>query len=324
MDQDHIELYQEISVAKITRSFNFVLYALILIKNIFIILKIFWELKELRYIFIFTVIIDVILLLYPIFPLIFINNIVYKPQITKIFKLVSLILIILSLVLGLLINIPYWINLSKTTNFFSECPYNYNENSVNKLISSIEENKNKASKITKKCENRICFYISENQDNNFPYEFICNFNSENDFGLKTYNAYKRINSNNEEIYSNHLTECEKIDQNDYYDNNYFSKHFELCNTYFNDYYLCNRFEYPKKFNKNNFECPSKNYNIYLYVLGIASVILNFILAFIPWSLNYKSYSRIYNMVIEELNNENQNDQNEVIDRSNENRKRYDS
>ena len=310
MNQDRIELFQENTSILFLYSFHFVLYDLIFINNILIILNIFWDVSQLKNIFIFSLIIDTLLLLYPAIPLIFIIRIKLKPKITKIFQIISLMLIFLSLTLGILINITYWINLYKTTSFFSECPYNYNENSFDKLMSLIEENKNKENKIAKKCESRICFYISENRDYNFPYTFICNFNSENDFDLKNYNAYSRINSNNEEIFSNHLTECEKLSQNNYNNNKNFAKHFEFCDSYINNYYQCHRFQLPKKFNKNNFMCPSGNYNIYLYILGIILIILNILLVFIPWVLEYISFRRIYKIISEELNNNQQNIRNE--------------
>ena len=288
---DRIEIYQEIRSMQIAYSFHFVFYSVLGIIHLLIILLIFWNDIIHKKVFIAFSILDVIMLIYPIIPLVLMYRIILKKHLTKIFKFISIILIIASLVFGITINIFYWINLKSTTNFSKECPYNLND--IN--IFTTDEN------FSDKCNKKRCVLESINNYEDYPYNYICNFNSEEDFEVDPTKQYPVTNEDGSEHYIRFVIKCEKkndinelfVDNNN--KNNQIDTYLQKCwnNNDLKGFYLCKRYEYPEKFKVDfDFECPPNNYNKYLIVTGIFLIFLDVILAFIPWSLDCRSYSTI--------------------------------
>ena len=183
---DRIEIYQEIRSMQLIYIFHFVFYIILGLEHILMILKLFWDNIIHIKLFISCSIIDLIILFYPIIPLVLMYKIILKKNLTKIFKILSLIIILLSLIIGILINIFFWLNLKATTDFYRECPYNLND-TKNFLD---EEN------LSEICKTKRCFLESENNsEGSYPYNYICNYNSQNEFEIEPYKKYP-ITSNN--------------------------------------------------------------------------------------------------------------------------------
>ena len=300
---DRIEIYQEIRSMKIAYSFHFILYLIIVVEHLLIILLIFWDSKINKKLFISFSTIDFIFLIYPIIPLKLMYRIIINKNLAKVLKLISLIIIIISLVFGIIMNIFYWLNLKSTTDFFKECPYNLNDIKMFKN----EENS------SEKCIKRRCILESIISSGGYPYNYICNYNSQNEFeidpniqypiklddGTTQYLKYSiqcKIKSSIEELFTDNTN---INNENEIYI--YLKKCWD--NHDLKGFYLCQRYELPNKFEvKEDFTCPEEKYNLILYLAGIFLIALDIIVAFIPWSVDYKTYSRI--LLIE--NNDNQN------------------
>ena len=312
---DRIEIYQEIRSLQITYSIHFVFYLILGLEHIIIILKIFWYNKIHLKLFISISIIDVIFLFYPIIPLILMYRIILKKNLTKKFKLISLILIILSLLFGILISIFFWLNLKSTTNFSKECPYNLNDI---KLFLNDDFDSDQ-------CTKRRCILESINNNaEGYPFNYICNYNSQNEFEIDPNTQYPIKAEDGSIYYLKYSVRCEiktsiddlLTDKTNKNNENEIYIYLQKCwdNSYNKNFYLCQRYELPQKFDiDEKYICPKDNYNVILYLSGVFLIILDIILSFIPWSLDYKSYSRIISFDENEsengeVNNENNNDE----------------
>ena len=300
---DRIEIYKEIRSMQIAYIFHFVFYIILGIEHILMILKIFWDNNNHIKIFISCAIIDIIILFYPIIPLVLMYRIILRKKLTKAFKYISLIILLISFAIGIVINISFWFNLKDTTDFSKECPYNLNDT---KHFLNEE-------KTSERCQKRRCVLESINELEGYPYNYICNYNSQNEYEIDPTKQYPVKSSDGSIYYLKYFIQCEKksfieeliINKNNLDEHNEIFIYLQKCwnNNNIQGFYLCQRYEYPKAFNiKDNYNCPKDNYNVILYLCGIFLIILDVIFAFIPWSLDYKSYSKL---VLFD-NNENEN------------------
>ena len=312
---DRIEIYQEIRSMQIIYSFHFVFYLILGIEHLLIIIKLFWNNIIHKKIIIAFSIIDLVILFYPIIPLVLMYRIILKKNLTKIFRFISLILIILTPIIGLIINIFYWVNVSSTTIFFKECPYNLKD------LSAFTTDEN----FSNKCGKRRCVLESKNDDfEDYPYNYICNYNSQGDFEVDPTKQYPVTEKEGSIHYIRFLIQCEQKNNIDelFKDNNNINNqiynYLQKCwnNNDIKGFYLCQRYEYPNKFNINTeYKCPKNDYNTILYIAGIFSSIFDILLVVVPWSFDYKSYSTL-------LSFDNIEDENVQINENNNNQARH--
>ena len=66
----------------------------------------------------------------------------------------------------------------------------------------------------------------------------------------------------------------------------------MCKS-FTEYYICRRISEHKKYSfKESFKCPNNNYLKYLLFFSLICVILNLIVGFIPWKIEYNLYKKL--------------------------------
>lgn len=167
-------------------------------------------------------------------------------------------------------------------DFYKECPYNI-------PVSDIDE---------ETCSKKICILNYENADNKFPYEYLCNFDSSQDF--KEIGPFERKINDTEVVTSDVQIICEKYQNSIDYDfqNEIISNYLNTC-TQPRDYFICQRFNEPDKFSVDeNLECPNYNYIKNVIIISIVDIVINFILGFISWRVQIV----IYNKIIKELSN----------------------
>jgi len=316
---DRIEVYDEIRSMQITYSLHFILYLVLGVEHILMVLKLFWNNDKFMKVFISISAVDLILLIYPIFPLIYMYRIIVKKKLVYTIKILSFVLIIVSLIFGIIINIFFWLNLKSTTSFSRECPYNLNDLKLFKEEADSSE----------RCGKRRCVLESiDNSGRGYPYNYICNYNSEGEFELDPNQQYKIIDEHGNAQYLKYYVACEKKDLIDdlikdatnKQDESEISIYLQKCwnNDDIKNFYICQRYELPNKFDiDEEYKCPKDNYNIILYLSGIFLIVLDIILAFIPWSLDYKSYSKILSIINEEENIEVENNNEQQRQRHNE-------
>ena len=302
---DRIEIYNEIRHMQLIYILHFVFYIILGAEHILMILKLFWNNIIHKKLFISCSIIDAFFFFYPIIPLALMYKIILKKNLIQIFKILSLIIILLSIAIGIIINIFFWLNLKATSNFYRECPYNLND-------TKIFLNEENSSEI---CKKKRCILESENNlEGNYPYNYICNYNSQYEFEIDPNTKYPITSNDGSTYYLDNYIQCEEktsldelfSDKNNINNQNEIYIYLQKCwdNKEIKGFYLCQRYEYHNIYKvKENYKCPKYNYNAILYLSGIFLIILDIIVAFIPWSLDYKSYSKIL-LVINNQENEN--------------------
>ena len=165
-------------------------------------------------------------------------------------------------------------------DFYKECPYSI-------PISDINE---------ESCSKKRCILNYENANNQYPYEFLCNFDSSQDFKEK--GPFERIINETEVVTSDSQIICEKYQNNIDYDfqNEIINNYLYTC-TQPRDYFICQRFKEPYKFSVDeNLECPNYNYIQNMIIISIVDIVINLILGFISWRVQIV----IYNKIIKEL------------------------
>jgi hypothetical protein len=211
----------------------------------------------------------------------------------KIFKRLSVTFCVLVLITGLSLTILLMINTLESQDFCRECPFSIPTSYVNNIYSDYLSKIINEDDLQDNCKNRICIFNNKILDSDYPYEYICNYNPEREFDQIRNES--NINQTIQQII------CHKMDSDSNYNNFYFKEKninyfFDMCNS-IGEYYICQRMTEPKKYSFNdNLVCPKKTYLIKLFIFSLLSVILNLIVSFILWKIEYSKYKFIISSI----------------------------
>lgn len=297
-------IYEEMKIMNISYIFHFLLYIFMSIMHLLTYLKIFWTNVISKYIFISTSFIDFILLIYPAIPLVLTYRILSNKNLTNLFKNLSLTFLFISFALGIANSVSLWINVNKSSILYRECPYNYNQNNLQNFLNKIND-ENENSNLNEICKKRRCIFTEENLNELYPYSYVCNYDSSDDFSIEIGKTYSRIAPNNEVYSTSKIIYCENLSNENIFNsntNNDINNFINTCSNYIM-LYKCYRFNTPENFKiAEEYECPDKKYVTYSYLFGIFTIILDIILSFIPWSFVFNSYKSILKINEDNMNN----------------------
>ena len=258
-------LNKEIKFLKYISIFH-ILFSIISICIHFICFKNFYFFSKILYNFFkFLSILLIFFIAIPITILIFL----YKRNISSI-KLLNWIIFYFALIYFitiLLLNISTWKTSTDAESFIRNCPYHYNSLLVNQIIDNyFKNNKNKNFGL---CDERFCYLSTEVKNNSLSYNYICNYDSSQDFIYKNDGTlYRRIDSEGKEIISNIYITCTQIMSILTSDESLMT-YSSLCNH--NIFYNCELFEKPNEkdiISINNKEsCPKLNYKIISFLFS---------------------------------------------------------
>ena len=273
---------------------HIVLYILEIIFNFVLLAKIIW-LKDLLYkLFFFGNIFSFLYFIIPFIPLIFILLKKLTKKNIKLFKALTAFFCSVSIILGIFFSGILMVNAIGTQDYYRECPFNIEISTLspefniyfNKDISNENDNG-----LKNKCLNRRCALNSENENNQFTYEYICNYDPTNDFEDFSGPFKKEVDNN--EIIADHEIICSKIELDNFnFEKEIIYKYYDICNN-FVDFFICGRFDRPMKFDmKKNIVCPNESYIKKLIMFSILNVFANLIIGNFPWILEYCKYNEI--------------------------------
>ena len=265
----------EIKCFKIKYIFHLVSCAIIILFNFILISKIIWIKVFIYFIYLGLSYFCILYFISPILSLILaILKKINKENISKL-RLLNLIFCVLAIIVGFFLVISLLINTIESSDFCKECPFNIKINDIN--------NKNI-------CINRICLLNSENKENTYQYEYICNLDPSKYFDEK--GPFKRGLNESFTIESNNEIECKKYELGYIIENDIINRYINFCGSN-KELYICKRFSKPKYYNiKENFKCPEDNYSKILYMFCILNIFINLVLSFIPWRIEIVSYDKI--------------------------------
>lgn len=297
-------IYEEMKIMNISYIFHFLLYIFMSIMHLLSYLKIFWTSMISKYIFISASFIDFILLLYPSIPLFLTYRILSNKHLTSLFKNLSLTFLFISFALGITNSVSLWINVNKSSILYRECPYNYNQNNLQNFLNKIND-ENENPNLSDICNKRRCIFDEENLNELYPYSYMCNYDSSDDFSIELGKTYSRRATNNEVYSTSKIIYCENLSNENLYNsktNNEINNFINACSNYIM-FYKCYRFNTPENFKlAEEYECPDKKYVTYSYLFGIFIIVLDIILSFIPWSFVFNSYKSILKINEDNMNN----------------------
>ena len=299
MDLNEIE-EEEIRPLIFNYLFHFILYILIFILHIIIYTKIFWISDIFEKLYFLGTFFGIIYFIFPIFPILMILLKNFKLKRITIIKKASLILLIISIVIGILISVVISINTLNSKIFYLECPFSLTLSNLNHIFQSYYDKSNNQDEIKDNCKSRRCILDSVNQEKEYPYIYLCNYNPSYEFEEEEDKIYTRYLPNNTEISSKQQLKCSLIglEYSEFYFDNYeLYDYLRLC-YYFTEFYYCTRFNKPQKTYELNLDssCPETNYLFLLYILCVLMIIIDIVISMLPWGVEYMSLKRIIRMM----------------------------
>ena len=281
---------------------HLIINAIIIIFNIVLSYEIFWLNEILFYLYFSLSIFGILYFIIPIIPLIFLLLKKLTQKNIKIFKIKTFIFCGSVIVTGLSFIIILMVNALKMNEFYPECPFNLRDSYINEIYSNYMDNNLEEKQLKNQCTNRRCMFNNEVLSSSYPYEYICNYEPTNDFER----IINKTAHNNETIPQ---IQCFKIEHFNNYNfrNREIYKFLEMCNS-FDEFYICQRISEPKVYSiPDDFKCPKKNYMTILIFLCMISVLLNLIISFFPWRIEYIKYKHIiYYLTTASNNSQNNN------------------
>ena len=274
--------------------YHIIRFSIVLLVHILIFKYIKWIKTIIRYLFFGFSFLYIIFILIPIISL---GMQMYKSKSKfklNIFKIIGIIFLIISVLIGLFFSIIMIINTVHLKQFFLECPFNL---SFKYFVSFFSDYFKEDDNLKDKCNERRCILNEENENNYYQYEYLCNYNPEDELNTEEY--YSRSLSNGTKIFSKKQIECillEPIYRNVHFREEIIYDYLDKC-YYRADFYYCNRFNKPKIYNlKENEKCIENNYVLLMGFLSAGIILFDFILSFIPWNIEIKSYNSIIELI----------------------------
>ena len=285
--KDEEKVFQKLSYKNI---FHFIMILLIFLTHILIFYKIYWDKDIIKYLFFYFSILKIISIILSLVSFIIIKAKcfkIFKSNIKVIIKLGKIFLSI-TIIIGIFFSVIIIINTVYGKTFRNECPFNMSS----KFYSTFEKDLNDENEENLKeiCQERRCILYDYNENSKYPYKYLCNYKAEDDFGENFANPYSRILSNGTELKTYSQLKCSLIGPlYNEFDDEIVINYFNLC-YYLTDFYYCQRFEKPKKYDAKNIDdCPNENYVFIMGILCVYIIIFDAIISFIPWFIENKSY-----------------------------------
>ena len=132
---DHETEQEEIRPLIFNYVFHVILYVLIFVMHLIMYNKVFWIFSSLSILYLIGSYINILYMIFPVYPLVLIILKQYKKRIIQTLKKTTLILLIITITFGLIASISILINSINSKVFCRECPFNLNLAHLNLLDS---------------------------------------------------------------------------------------------------------------------------------------------------------------------------------------------
>ena len=290
---------EEIKPLILNYIFHIILFILYFALHLIAHSKLFWIINSLGILFLVGSYLNILYFTFPIYPFIIILKKKYNKKNFYLLRIMTLILLIISLFFGLIISIVFLINTIKSKTFYKECPFNLGIEHLNAVFGPYFGKNERNDDIKSKCAKRRCILDNENMNEIYPFSYLCNYNANEDFDDDD-ETYTRQNEDGDEISVDKQLICTLVSQN--YNSIIFSQselylYLDLC-YYYEDFYRCKRFNKPEEYYDLDLdtECPNENYLILIYNLCVFVIILDIIFAILPWGIEYLIYKKLFFMI----------------------------
>ncbi len=260
---------KEVQFLKITYNIHIIECILLLLIYFIAYENIYWLINSIACMFEISLFIFIFLYFFLLFIYLSFLFLKMTTKLLKVFIVISLICFYIVFVNSLFCSIISCYNSTLFYTFYNDCPFNYKEDDITKMIGkSISNDK----KIKNMCKSRKCYNINNDTD-----IYLCNYYDKEIY----YDSYSEKNKN--------IT---------YQEINYF---FNLCSNYTN-FYLNKKAKYQAFDINYNFNCPSKSNIIYNYVLTYLFIVANILCSATLWLFEFCSYKTILTLITNIRNN----------------------
>ena len=277
---------QNIKELKRNYIIHMILFLIIIIFNFFLLIEIIWLKDLLHKLYFIICFFGIFYFLLPVIPFIYILLEKLSKKIINIFKIGSFVFCGLVLITGIGSICILMLNDLLSTDFCRECPFNLKNSYIYHLYDQFSTNSINQKNLKEECTSRRCIFNYKYLDNEYQHEYICNYNPSDEFEKIT------NKTNNETI---NQIECKRIedDYNNYsFNESEINSFLEMCNS-FDEFYICQRINEPIVYNlSEEFKCPKSNYLTNLIFFSMISVLLNLMISFIIWRVEYIKYKNI--------------------------------
>ena len=283
--------------------FHFILFIILFMTHLIISTSLEWLNSIFSILFFYISMIQIVYIIIPIIGY-FIIKINRAKLNIKICKIIGKIFLIISIIIGIFFSILIIVHTFYLKTYCLECPFNL---SFSYFISTFDEyfkENQEYYEIKNKCNKRRCILYEYNNNYKYQYKYLCNYNPEEEFGQKVGEPYSRTLLNGTETKTYKQVECnllEPIYTNINFHDEKIYQYLDICYS-LADFYNCNRFEEPKKYELKKEECPNENYIFLMGILCTYIIIFDLFMSFIPWFIENKSYKKILEKIEEEEEN----------------------
>ena len=295
MDLNDIET-EEIRPLTFNYLFHFILFALIFILHLILFYKIYWISDSFGKLFLFGTYFGIIYFIFPIIPIFLILFRNFKLKRIIIFRKLTLLFLLLTIIIGLIISTVVLINTLNSKLFCKECPFNLSSIShLNSIFQSYYGGSSRQDIVKDKCKSRRCTLDSVKIDDEYPYIYLCNYDPSSDINEDN-EVYKRILPDGTEISVDYELICSPLGisySGIYYENSELYDYLNLCYST-TEFYYCKRFNKPQKVYDLDLKstCPETSYLFLLYIICVLIIIIDLIISLLPWGVEYVSLKRI--------------------------------
>ena len=254
------------------------LYIILELIHIVIYCKIFWYSMLSKHLFLIEIYIFLGFIAIPLILVILLFTLKLNKNLFEVFHLLSKILFISYFFNGFLISLIICNNGISLSSFFYYCPYNFENDDIQKIFGDFEMNDKE--EIKKKCNYRRCFINNEYLNNNhFIYNFICNFNDKDK-----------------------MVDCSSMDSNKEKISDELTSYFNYCNNY-TKMYNCNRKNNFITYNiPYNYKCPNKSDIYKNFIASFFIIFIDELISSVPWIIEYYSFYEIILSLSISINN----------------------
>ena len=277
--------------------FHALLFGLVYAMHIIMYERIYWIFSSLAILFLLGSYLNLLYLVFPAFPLIFICKKNYKVKLVNQIKKITLILLIITIIFGLIVSIALLINTLNSKTFCKECPFNLKISHLNAVLGEYYGKNPDDDDIQDSCNSRRCVLDREEVDNKYPYIYLCNYNPTEEFDDDE--LYKRTLENGTEISTNNQITCKTVTSSYNslsFDNSELYSYLDLC-YFLADFYVCKRFNKPKQYNLDlTLACPETNYLLLVFILCVLIAVIDIVISVLPWGVEYFSLKRIVSIL----------------------------
>ena len=277
--------------------FHALLFGLVYAMHIIMYERIYWIFSSLPILILLGSYLNLLYLVFPAFPLIFICKKNYKVKLVNQIKKITLILLIITIIFGLIVSIALLINTLNSKTFCKECPFNLKISHLNAVLGEYYGKNPDDDDIQDSCNSRRCVLDREEVDNKYPYIYLCNYNPTEEFDDDE--LYKRTLENGTEISTNNQITCKTVTSSYNslsFDNSELYSYLDLC-YFLADFYVCKRFNKPKQYNLDlTLACPETNYLLLVFILCVLIAVIDIVISVLPWGVEYFSLKRIVSIL----------------------------